>query len=124
MIGFTMVGSADLARSIKFYDAVLAPFGLVRVENDDSYVAYAPQTDRDAIEFYIAKPYNGEPASVGNGCMVAFKAESRSAVDEYHKVGLESGGVNEGLPGPRPADASNYYAYIRDLDGNKICSFA
>ena len=124
MIGYVMVGTSDLARSAAYYDAVLAPLGLTRVENDAEYVGFAPVTAKDQIEFYVTKPYNGEPASVGNGTMIALLAESRTHVDQFHQTALEQGGKDEGSPGPRPADSEIYYAYARDPDGNKICAFS
>ena len=55
--------------------------------------------------------------------MIAFVAESRRAVDLFHSTALESGGTDEGAPGPRPVDGTIYYAYARDPDDNKICAF-
>jgi predicted lactoylglutathione lyase len=56
--------------------------------------------------------------------MVAFQVDSKEIVDAVHQKALELGGVNEGAPGPRPADGNVYYCYFRDLDGNKICAYA
>lgn len=123
MIGYAMVGTCDLQRSSNYYDAVLAPLGLVQVESDDTYVGYAPESDLTSIEFYTTKPFNQEPATCGNGTMIAFMAESRRAVDLFHGTAIENGGTDEGAPGPRPADGTIYYAYARDPDGNKICAF-
>lgn len=124
MIGYAMVGASDLQRSSDYYDAVLTPLGLVRVESDDSYVAYAPKTNPSAIEFYVTKPFDGKPATFGNGTMIAFAAESRRAVGLFHSTALKKGGTDEGAPGPRPADGTTYYAYARDPDGNKICAYS
>jgi predicted lactoylglutathione lyase len=55
--------------------------------------------------------------------MIAFLANSRLEVDNFHKIAIEKGAVNEGLPGLRSSDCSDYYAYIRDFDGNKICAY-
>ena len=74
------------------------------------------------IELYITKPYNKEPASNGNGTMIALKADSKTIVDEVHKIALENGAINEGLPGPR--HNQDYYSYIRDAEGNKICIYS
>lgn len=124
MIGYVMVGTADLERSTAYYDAVLTPLGLVRVEGDAEYVAYAPSTDKKQIEFFVTRPINGKPATAGNGTMIALLAETRAAVDEFHQLALKSGGTDEGSPGPRPEGGSIYYAYARDPDGNKICAFS
>lgn len=122
MIGYVMVGASDLARSTDFYDTVLAPLGLLKVESTPDYVGYAAKTTPAEIEFYLTKPYNQQAVTSGNGTMIALVAESRSAVDRFHAVALESGGTDEGSPAPRPADGKIYYAYIRDPDGNKICA--
>ena len=123
MIGYAMVGASDLQRSSAYYDAVLTPLGLVRVESNDSYVGYAPTTSPSEIEFYVTIPFDLKPATFGNGTMIAFAAESRRAVDRFHSTALENGGTDEGAPGPRPADGTIYYAYARDPDGNKICAY-
>lgn len=122
MIGYVMVGASDLSRSTDFYDAILAPLGLVKVESTPSYVGYAAKTSPAEIEFYVTKPYNQKAVTSGNSTMIALVAESRLAVDRFHTVALGYGGTDEGSPGPRPADGKTYYAYIRDLDGNKICA--
>ena len=67
------------------------------------------------------KPYNKEAASFGNGTMITFLADSKKIVDQFHAIGLENRGTDEGSPGPRHGE--HYYAYLRDLDGNKICAF-
>ena len=123
MIGYAMVGVSDLQRSSHYYDAILAPLGLVQAENDPAYVGYAPTSDPTEIEFYVTKPFNEKPATAGNGTMIAFLADSRRAVDLFHSTALENGGTDEGAPGPRPADGTIYYAYARDPDGNKICAY-
>ncbi len=123
MLGYVMVGTTDLARSIKFYDAVLTPLGLVRDVNDDLYTGYSPKDKPEEIEFYVTTPFNELPATSGNGTMIALVAESRALVDAFHEAGLANGGTDEGKPGPRPEDGSIYYAYVRDPDGNKICAY-
>ncbi len=122
MLAYVMVGTNDLNRAIRFYDAALAPLGLVRSENENDYVGYAPDGEPDRIEFYVTKPFNKKPANFGNGTMISLGAKSRQALDEFHTAALENGGTDEGRPGPRPADAPIHYAYVRDPDGNKICA--
>lgn len=123
MLGYVMVGTTNLNRSTTFYDAVLAPLGLVKGASDDSYAAYCPKSDPEEPEFYVTSPINKEPATAGNGTMIALLAETRKAVDDFHEAALASGGTDEGKPGLRPADGSIYYAYARDPDGNKICAY-
>lgn len=123
MIGYAMVGASDLKRSTDFYDALLAPLGLEKVELDMVYTAYAPKIAPGDIEFYVTKPFDQNAATAGNGSMVAFKVDQRRCVDLFHQIGLENQGLNEGSPGLRPADGTVYYAYVRDPDGNKICAY-
>ena len=119
-----MVGTNDLQASSKFYDEVLAPLGLIKVETSETYVGYAQQNNQEEVEFYITKPFNKEKATYGNGPQISFLVDSRKLVDSFHAIALENGGLNEGEPGPRPSDSTFYYAYIRDLDNNKICAFS
>jgi predicted lactoylglutathione lyase len=71
--------------------------------------------------FALAKPNNGEPATVGNGCMGALAASSKEQVDKIYQLALDMGGTDEGPPGAR---TDNFYAaYFRDLDGNKLNAF-
>ena len=121
MIGFIMIGTNDLEASSNFYDAILFPLGIIKVLSSERYIGYAKTKYPEKIELYVTKPHNKEPATNGNGTMIALQADSRANVDEFHAIALENCGVNEGSPGPRHGD--NYYAYIRDADGNKICAY-
>ena len=121
MIGFVMIGTNDLETSSKFYDATLFPLGIVKILNTERYIGYAKKNNQN-ITLYITKPFNKDAATNGNGTMIALLSESRAMVDKFHSIALENGGVNEGLPGLR--HDNNYYAYIRDLDGNKICAYS
>ena len=118
VIGFVMVGTNDLVKSSKFYDAILIHLGLKRVSITERYIGYGYSSEDSEVKFYITKPHNKETATIGNGTMVALSAETKEAVDKFHSTALENGAVNEGKPGPR--SDGNYYGYIRDLDGNKI----
>ena len=122
MLAYLMVGTSNLKRSAKFYDAALAPLGLVRAMENNRYVGYGPKSAPKKSKFYVTKPYNKKPATSGNGTMIALVAKSRRAVDGFHAAALASGGTDEGKPGPRHADSSIYLAYARDPDGNKICA--
>lgn len=71
--------------------------------------------------FYVYVPHDGEPATVGNGSMVAFLAPSEQAVSMAHANGLDQGGVDAGAPGLRPHYGDGYFgAYLHDPDGNKV----
>jgi catechol 2,3-dioxygenase-like lactoylglutathione lyase family enzyme len=85
---------------------------------------YAPKghTARE-LPFWVAIPYDRQSASVGNGSMVAFAADSHAAVDAFYAAAIAAGGTDEGAPGLRPHYHPDYYgAYVRDLDGNKLCA--
>ena len=120
IISFVMVGVNDLDKSSKFYDAVFFHLGLKKVNTDERMIAYAHSNDPHEIKFYITKPYNKKPATIGNGTMIALLADTNEAVDKFHATALENGAVDEGSPGKRKD--GNYYAYVRDLDGNKIAA--
>ena len=122
MRGYVMVGSSDLKESKAFYDVILAVIGIVSIYEDELCVGYAHKGNSD-VEFYITKPANGEPVTFGNGTQISFLTKSTLEVDKFHKTALGLGAQNDGDPGFRPSDSNVYYAYIRDPDGNKICSY-
>jgi catechol 2,3-dioxygenase-like lactoylglutathione lyase family enzyme len=120
MYSHTTVGANDLGRARAFYDAVL---GLLELEvryADESLVGWGRPAGPP--QFLVARPFNGEAPSVGNGAMIALTAPRRSVVDACYAAAIEQGGTDEGRPGLRPHYHANYYgAYFRDPDGNKIC---
>jgi catechol 2,3-dioxygenase-like lactoylglutathione lyase family enzyme len=116
---YLTLGTNDLARATRFYDAALAPLGLVRRETEDTEIGYSQPDDR-RIRLWVIQPYDGKPASVGNGTMPAFAAPSQEAVQDFHKAALAAGGSDEGAPGLRPYGPTFYAAYVRDPDGNKL----
>ncbi|MBY0393782.1 MAG: VOC family protein [Novosphingobium sp.] len=124
MLSHFTIGSSDLERSGCFYDAVLTRIGLVRrpVTPDGGPAALCwVSKDHPLPRFYVYEPYNGLPATAGNGVMLAFSSPDRNAVDLAYAAGIEAGGTCEGPPGERPRYGSGYYgAYLRDPDGNKI----
>jgi catechol 2,3-dioxygenase-like lactoylglutathione lyase family enzyme len=128
VLSYVYFGTQDLARATAFYDTVLATLGMRRcITNDPEWdrtsAGWGIYEDGGARElaFWIGKPFDGRPASVGNGNMVAFSARSWKAVDDFHAAALSNGGVCDGAPGLRPHYASDFYAaYVRDPDGNKV----
>jgi catechol 2,3-dioxygenase-like lactoylglutathione lyase family enzyme len=124
MYSHVTVGTADMARATAFYDAVLAPLGLKRLKTYKVAIGYAPEGFEGVNEpFWVMRPYDRKAASPGNGAMVAFKAETRAAVDAFHAAALAAGGSDEGAPGIREHYHPDYYgAYVRDPDGNKLCA--
>jgi catechol 2,3-dioxygenase-like lactoylglutathione lyase family enzyme len=120
MYSHTTIGANDLARSKAFFDAVLAPLGLVVRFSDDTMIGWGQAGGRP--QFLVVKPFDGEEPSAGNGSMIALLAASRGQVDACHAAALAQGGTDEGAPGLRPQYHRTYYgAYFRDLDGNKLC---
>ena len=119
MIGYVTLGTNDMERATRFYDALLAEIGGKRFLDFGTFISWA--VDPRKPSFAIAKPYDGKAATVGNGVMVALHMSSSEAVDKFYKKALELGGTDEGAPGLR---ADNFYAaYFRDLDGNKLNAF-
>ncbi len=114
------VGTNDVDLAARFYDAALAPLGIVRLGDFlDQGLAYGNR----AAEFLVLRPIDGSAADPGNGATIGFKAPNRAAVDAFHLSGLATGGSDEGAPGPRGAVPNAYGAYLRDPDGNKICAY-
>ncbi len=119
MIGYVTLGTNDLPRAAAFYDALLAEIGAKRLMDFGTGIAWGHAMDRPSLG--IMTPYDGKPATVGNGVMVAFAVDSRDKVDRVWKKALELGGRDEGAAGPR---GEGFYAgYFRDLDGNKLNVF-
>ena len=119
MIGDVTLGTNDLERAAKFYDALLAELGAKRIMEYDRGIAWG--TSPAAPGLGVTKPYDGKTATVGNGNMVALAASSKQQVDDVYAKAIALGGKDEGKPGPR---GDGFYAgYFRDLDGNKLNVF-
>jgi len=120
MIGFVMVGTNNLVKATKFYDTLLDTIKLQRVVMNEKYAGYASKEKPDEVEFYVTNPVNNEKATFGNGTQVSFLVNSKDLVNNFYNTGIKLGGKDEGAPGIRSGD---YYCYVRDLDGNKVCAF-
>ncbi len=120
MIGYVTLGTNDLARAARFYDALMAEIGAGRFMESDRFIAWAVAPDKPSLG--VCKPWDGKAATVGNGVMVALVVDSNAKVDAMYRKALELGGTDEGAPGPR-GTAGFYAAYFRDLDGNKLNCF-
>lgn len=116
---YLTLGTNDLARAARFYDAALAPLGLVRRATKDSEIGYGFPEDR-RTRLWITLPFDGKPASIGNGSMPALIAPDQAAVKAFHAAALAHGGSDEGAPGLRPFGPAFFAAYVRDPDGNKL----
>ena len=119
MIGYVTLGTNDLQRAAAFYDALLAEIGAKRLWDFGRGIGWGVAKNRPNLA--IMKPYDGNPATVGNGVMVALAVDSREKVDRVHRKALALGAKDEGPVGPR---GDGFYAgYFRDLDGNKLNVF-
>ena len=128
MFTYICLGTNDLARAIRFYDAAMATLGHQRCVTGDA------EWDRTAagwgsyshggvneLALWVGRPFDRGPASAGNGGMVALSARSWRQVNEFHAQALVAGGASEGPPGLRPQYNPDFYAaYVRDPDGNKL----
>ena len=121
MIGFVMVGTNNLDKAIKFYDTLLKTIELQRVVTNEKYAGFASKEKPAKVEFYVTNPVNNEKANFGNGTQISFLVNSKDLVNNFYNTGIKLGGKDEGAPGIRSGD---YYCYVRDLDGNKICAFS
>jgi len=121
MLLYTTVGTNDLARAGRFYDAVLPFLGYRRQKEAPGEIGYGSDDDV-RCRFWVVEPFNREPATFGNGVTIALVAPTRAAVDAFHAAALAQGGTDEGAPGLRPFHASFYAAFIRDHDGNKLAA--
>lgn len=123
MISHVNLGINDIAAARRFYDPLMARLGWrLRFSNAASGRAGWEPASGGRPLFLLGRPYDGRPATAGNGAMVALLAADRATVDDIHRMAIEAGGTDEGKPGLRPHYHPDYYgAYFRDIEGNKIC---
>lgn len=120
MISHLNIGTNNLARAEAFFDELLKLFNAKQAYKSERTVLYAFAEGTGKLA--INTPFNGEPATAGNGTMVALNGANQAHVDAVHTKALELGGSCEGAPGTRLGGAL-YAAYFRDLDGNKFGVF-
>jgi catechol 2,3-dioxygenase-like lactoylglutathione lyase family enzyme len=120
MFSHVMIGTNDLDRAKKFYDAVLGTLGIGPAVVDGHRIFYLSPKG----VFSVSKPIDGKPATFANGGTVGFAAESSEQADAWHAAGIAHGGTTcEDPPGVRSGNSGKMYlAYLRDPDGNKICA--
>jgi predicted lactoylglutathione lyase len=119
MIGYVTLGTNDMEKAARFYDELLAVMGASRFMEMDNFIAWAVDPSMPALS--VTKPYDGNPATVGNGVMISLAAASPEMVDKIYNKAIELGAQDEGPAGPR---GDNFYAgYFRDMDGNKLNAF-
>ncbi len=119
MIGYVCLGTNDLKRAAAYYDKLLAEIGGKRFMEFETFIAWSAGHDTPGLA--LTKPFDGKPATVGNGVMVALAVDSPAKVDALYRKAIELGGTDEGPAGPRGDDF--YAGYFRDPDGNKLSFF-
>jgi predicted lactoylglutathione lyase len=121
VIGYVTLGTNNLDKAAAFYDALLAEIGARRMMEDPGRIV-GWGTQPGAPMLMVTKPFDGKPASVGNGVMVALNVGTPEAVKKVHAKAMQLGGADEGEPGPR-GTGGFHGGYFRDLDGNKLVAF-
>jgi catechol 2,3-dioxygenase-like lactoylglutathione lyase family enzyme len=116
MIGYVTLGTNDIDRAAAFYDALLAEIGAGRFMEDERFIAWGVSPSQPSLG--VIKPFDGQPASVGNGTMVALVVDSHEKVDRLYAKAIALGAQDEGPVGPR--GPTFYAGYFRDPDGNKL----
>jgi catechol 2,3-dioxygenase-like lactoylglutathione lyase family enzyme len=119
MIGYVTLGTNDKERAVAFYDALLAELGASRFMEEEQFTAWSAGYDKPGLS--VTHPWDGKPATHGNGTMVALVVDSTEQVDRVYHKAIELGAQCEGPAGPR--EGGFYAGYFRDLDGNKLSVF-
>ncbi|GAA5442005.1 hypothetical protein Misp06_00166 [Microbulbifer sp. NBRC 101763] len=121
MISHISLGTNDLQRAERFYDAILIVIQATKTYSSERVIFWG--FPNSTVKLSITVPFDGEPAFHGNGTMVALKVEDAGLVDAIFTRAIELGAISEGEPGERNQGAY-YGAYFRDLDGNKVAIFS
>jgi catechol 2,3-dioxygenase-like lactoylglutathione lyase family enzyme len=119
MLGYCSLGTNDLETSAAFYEPIAQILGHSRVMETERAVMWS--TPGRGAAFCVIKPYDGQPATVGNGTMFGFAVDTDAQVDEIYQYALANGGSDEGPPGERSPQF--YGAYFRDPAGNKLVAY-
>jgi catechol 2,3-dioxygenase-like lactoylglutathione lyase family enzyme len=125
MLNHVMVGSNDLERSKRFYDAVLGTLGAGEPLRNKASSGHTRLFYRhNGSTFCVTEPINGEEAAAANGGTIGFKCSSPEQVQQFHDIAVARGGTTcEDPPGPRDGSLGvMHLAYVRDPDGNKLCA--
>lgn len=123
-----MLGANDMQASDRFYSALLGQLGYEKQDDKGALVFSLPDGadhDNGPVTVYVKTPFDGKPATVGNGSMVAFRTRSNDMVRQVHAAAIAAGGTDEGPPGYRAEYSKTFFvAYVRDPLGNKIALFS
>ena len=113
------MGTNDWEAALRFYDELLGTVGAKRMFELEDFVLWGTSMDKGCLA--LVRPFDKNPATIGNGMMVAFQMETTEAVDAFYAKAIALGATDEGPPGQR---SEGFYAgYFRDLDGNKLNAF-
>ena len=127
MIAYLTIGADDIGLAKRFYSAILPALGYVLEESAEGLSCTPPRKEGWAAppDLYVKPPFDGRPASAGNGTMIAFELRNQQQVRDLHAAALAAGGADEGRPGFRDAYGPRFYVgYLRDPQGNKIALFS
>lgn len=128
MIAYVTVGADDIEAAKRFYSAFLPALGYGLEEGPEGLSYALPLQPGQSValpDFYVKPTFDGQPASAGNGSMVAFEVRSQAEVRNLHAAATAAGGSDEGPPGFRASYGSQFYVgYLRDPQGNKIALFS
>lgn len=117
ILSHVSIGTNHFDQAVAFYDQVMPSLGCTRLLQHPGAVAWG----REYPEFWVQIPYDGQPASVGNGSHIGFFANSKAQVHAFFAAALAAGATADGSPGPRPHYGAPYYGcLVRDLEGHKI----
>ena len=120
MIGYITLGTNDLQRAGQFYDELLAEIGGKRAMNDERMLGWS---NAEGPLFSVITPFDEQPASAGNGTMIALDVKTGEAVERLYNKALSLGATDEGAPIDRGSSMGFYGGYFRDLDGNKLVAY-
>ena len=120
MLGYVTIGTADMAKATAFYDALLAEIGAKQLFGQDRIKFYG--TGPGAPMLAVCVPYDQGAQAPGNGVMIAIPAAGPEAIQKLSDKAIALGATDEGAPGER-IPGMFYGAYVRDLDGNKLCFY-
>jgi catechol 2,3-dioxygenase-like lactoylglutathione lyase family enzyme len=115
-LAYTTIGTNNMSKAVQFYDALFDSVTINKVIPDGRIVVYKGE----GFLFAIAEPFDELNSTPGNGSMLGFLMNSVEDITKFYNLALSLGGTCEGLPGPRSKGPA---AYVRDLDGNKLCFF-
>lgn len=120
-IGYLTLGTNDLERAGRFYDALFAELGARRLMTDERMLGWGHAPGQTM--FSVITPFDERPASVGNGVMIALDVETPANVERIYAKALSLGATDEGHPHDRGSSMGFYGGYFRDLDGNKLVAY-